>query len=158
MSEHFQKVTCTSSMCPQQLCMVWTMSSKRCGRSWLHKVCTLLTTSARPAFTILWAGCTLSKPAQNSRFQTQKYPILCFEGWGPLFEISGSVTAYNIHIYTMWSFTFNTNFHQLSPKRLVKQKLRTDDTNNKYILTKRQSYSSCKHWKKFVKEFNINKC
>jgi hypothetical protein len=38
MSKHFQNVTCTSSMCPLQLCKVWRMSAKRCKRNWLHKV------------------------------------------------------------------------------------------------------------------------
>jgi hypothetical protein len=42
MSKRFQKVTYTSSMCPQKMCKVWRMSAKRCERTWLHKVGTLL--------------------------------------------------------------------------------------------------------------------
>ena len=40
-SSFTKKPTCTSSICPQQICKVSKRSIKNCGRSWLHKLYTV---------------------------------------------------------------------------------------------------------------------
>ena len=40
-SSSTKKPTCTSSICPQQVCKVSKRSIKNCGRSWLHKLYTV---------------------------------------------------------------------------------------------------------------------
>jgi hypothetical protein len=89
------------------------MPAKRCGRRWLHKVGTLLKTSAHSAFTILWAGCTLCIPAKN---RDRMMSIWCIRMVQPLSSLSTCVRSRaHLNVYLI--------FITLEVSRILKRNL-----------------------------------